>query len=390
MLARVPARSSSNASAPRSQHSFAQASRNTQLGRQTQRVTAKRSIMNYTDKSTGTKKVTLLPGDGIGPEVTESVVGIFQAAGVPVDWERFDAVENKWTHEENPLIFQEVISSIARTRVCLKAPFHTPSGAGYVSRNLKLRKALDLFANVVPVQSVPGLLTRHKNMKIDLVVVRENTQGEYSGFEQEVEPGVVQSLKVTTDSASRRVAEYAFQYAKNEGRKKVTCIHKANIQKQTDGLFLKVCREVSKNYSDITYNEMIVDNACMQMVMNPTQFDVLVLPNLYGNILTNVAAGLVGGPGVVGGANISTQGIVLFEPGARHVAQDIAGQNKANPVAMILSSTMMLRHLELADHAKKIDKAVFSVLSQGKQLTADLGGTTSTKEFTRAVIDLLE
>jgi isocitrate dehydrogenase (NAD+) len=343
-----------------------------------------KEISNYNSFK---KKITLIPGDGIGPEITESVIGIFLAADVPIEWERFDTV-GTWK-EASSSDFQEVISSIARNRICLKSPLYTPSVTGYTSRNVKLRQSLNLFAQIVPIKSVQGLVTRHKNYHIDMVIIRENTEGEYSGFEQEVQPGIVQSLKVITEYASRRIAEYAFQYAEKENRKKVTVIHKANIQKQTDGLFLKISRETSKKYPKIQYNEMIIDNACMQLVMNPNQFDVVLTPNLYGNIVTNVAAGLIGGPGIMGGANVG-ENIMLFEPGARHTAQDIAGQNRANPTAMILSATMMLKHLELFEHAKKIERAVFTVLSQGKQLTSDLGGTTSTKEFTNAVINLLD
>ena len=253
---------------------------------------------------------------------------------------------------------------------------------------MKLRTTLDLFANIVPCVSVKGLKTRFSDVNIDLVVIRENTQGEYSGFEQKVEPGVVQSLKVITEHASRRVAEYAFEYAVKENRKKVTCIHKANIQKATDGLFLRTCREVAKKYPQIQYSEMIIDNCCMQLVMNPSQFDVMLTPNLYGNIITNVASGLVGGPGITPGANVG-DGTAVFESGARHAAQDIAGMNKANPSALLLSSTMMLRYLDLPDHAKRIENAIYKVLQDGKVLTRDVGGTATTKDFTNAVIQNL-
>lgn len=343
-----------------------------------------RTIMSYT-ASKPIKRVTLIPGDGVGPEVTQSVVGIFQAADVPVDWDtfRYSDIESY-----NAEVEEKIIASIARNRVALKASLHTPVGGGYFSRNLKLRKDLDLFANVVHCRNLPNIKTRHSGMNVDLVVVRENTQGEYSGFEQQVETGVVQSIKIVTESASRRIAEYAFQYAKKDGRKKVTAIHKANIQKQTDGLFIKVCKEVAQKYPDIQYNEMIIDNCCMQLVMNPSQFDVMVTLNLYGNIIINAAAGLIGGPGVVGGANVG-EGMVVFEPGTRHVAADIAGQNKANPVAMISSAVMMLRHLDLNDHATKIENAVDKVLAEGKVKTQDLGGNSTTKEFTDAVISAL-
>jgi len=335
----------------------------------------------------GNKRVTLIPGDGIGPEVTESVLGIFQAANVPIEWEIFrNLFKNNLTHELNDVVFQELLSSIARNRVCLKGPLYTPIETPSV--NVKLRKSLDLYANIVPCANVSGLNTRHKEQAVDLVVVRENTQGEYSGFEQAVEPGVVQSLKITTDRSTRRIAQFAFEYAKRNGREKVTCIHKANIQKQTDGLFLKVCRQVAADYPAIKYNEMIIDNCCMQLVMNPGQFDVMLTPNLYGNIIANVATGLVGGPGIVGGANVG-DGIAVFEVGARHVAQDIAGQNKANPVALIQSSIMMLRYLDLPEYAKKIENAVRYVISEQKVWTGDLGGKSSTKDVTQAIIDQL-
>jgi len=271
-------------------------------------------------------------------------------------------------------------------RVALKGPLITPSPS-VTSRNLTLRTSLDLFANVVPCASIPGVQTRHTGTKIDLVVIRENTQGEYSGFEQEVAPGVVQCLKVVTDYASRRIAEYAFQYAIKNGRSKVTAVHKANIQKQTDGLFLKVCREVAQKYPNIKYTEMIIDNCCMQLVMNPSQFDVMVTGNLYGNIISNVAAGLVGGPGVVGGANIGEQ-IAIFET-ARHPALDIAGKNKANPLGLLRGATMMLKYMELPEHADRIEKAVADTISKNKLLTTDLGGQATTRQITESIISSL-
>eukprot|EP01114_Cavostelium_apophysatum_P001999 TRINITY_DN11753_c0_g1_i1.p1 TRINITY_DN11753_c0_g1~~TRINITY_DN11753_c0_g1_i1.p1 ORF type:complete len:394 (-),score=127.43 TRINITY_DN11753_c0_g1_i1:17-1156(-) len=330
------------------------------------------------------RKVTLIPGDGIGPEITESVVGIFQAADVPIQWERFDETYTESTSEE---YIKSLTGSIARNRVALKGPLYTPPTRNVTSRNLILRKSLDLFANVVPCKNIPGVKTRHSGTSIDLVVIRENTQGEYSGFEQEVAPGVVQCMKVVTDYASRRIAEYAFQYATQKGRGKVTAVHKANIQKQTDGLFLKVCREVSQKYPQIKYNEMIIDNCCMQLVMNPSQFDVMVTGNLYGNIIANVAAGLVGGPGIVGGANIG-ESLATFETGARHLAMDIAGQNKANPLGLLSGATTMLRYLDLPEYAEKIEGAVSAVIEE-KILTQDIGGKSSTKEVTQAIIDAI-
>lgn len=335
------------------------------------------------------RRITLLPGDGIGPEVTESVVGIFQAANVPIVWERFDNIFDVHTQRDSPQIFQNLIASIARNRVALKGPLYTPINTSSASRNLALRKSLDLFANVVPCVNTPGLATRHKDVHIDLVVIRENTQGEYSGHEQVVEPGVVQSLKVVTERSSRRIAEFAFEYARKEGRKKVTCIHKANIQKLTDGLFLRVCREVSEQYPDIEYGEMIIDNCCMQLVMNPSQFDVMLTGNLYGNLLANVGSGLVGGPGIVGGANFG-EDVGIFEVGARHVAADIAGMNRANPIALIESSVMMLKYLKMNSYADRIENAVKNVLTVQKVWTPDLGGTATTRDVTSAIIRELE
>jgi len=348
-----------------------------------------RTIMSCSLSKGSDRKVTLLPGDGIGPEICDSVIGVFQAANIPIRWERYDSVSFHDSFEEDPHLFQELIASIARNRICLKGPFYTPiRPPGFQSKNLKLRKQLDLFANVVPIRSIPGVPSTHRDFTIDLIIVRENTQGEYSGFEQTVAPGVVQSLKIVTEYASQRIAEYAFQLAVSEKRKKVTCIHKANIQKKTDGLFLQVCRSVAQKNPSIQFNEMIVDNACMQLVMNPTQFDILLCPNLYGHIITNVATGLIGGPGLIGGANVG-EGIALFEPGSRHVGLDIAGKNTANPIAMLHSGTMLLRHLELDEPANRIDAAIRSVITGTKIFTKDLGGNASTKDITHAIIDRL-
>jgi isocitrate dehydrogenase (NAD+) len=328
------------------------------------------------------KKVTLIPGDGIGPEIVSSVQGIFRAANVPIEWELYD-VSLKSTG--GPQISQEVVASISRNKVALKGPFYTPLLSGAPSRNLELRKALDLYAHIIPCKSFEGLTTRHAGVPIDIVVIRENTQGEYTGLEQELTPGVVQSLKVVTREASLRIARYAFEYAKNEKRKKVTAIHKANIQKLTDGLFLECCREVAKEYPEIEFGDMIIDNCCMQLVMKPQQFDVMVTPNLYGNLVTNVVAALVGGPGLAPGANVGERA-AIFESGAHHVASDIAGQDKANPTSILLSATMMLRHIDLPQYADLIENAVRSVISEKKTVTADLAGTATTKEFTNSVI----
>ncbi|PRP88126.1 isocitrate dehydrogenase (NAD+) [Planoprotostelium fungivorum] len=345
-----------------------------------------RSISAYHAHRQVTKRVTLLPGDGIGSEIADSVVGVFQAAEVPIEFERFDYKGGELG--DNSPKYREVLSSLARNGLGLKGSFFTPLGAGFVSRNVQLRKDLDLFANVVPIKNYRGINTRHSNTKVDLVIVRENMQGEYSGHEQEVDPGVVQSLKIVSEYSSRRIVEYAFQIAQSEGRKRVTCVHKANIQKATDGLFLRTFRSVAEKYPSIEAKDMIIDNCCMQLVMHPSQFDVMVTSNLYGNIIANVAGGLVGGPGIIPGANIGA-GIAIFEPGLRHSAQDIAGQDKANPTAMLLSGAEMLKYLDLNDHATRIEKAVQDVVADGKHLTRDVGGSGSTRRFTEAVIEKL-
>jgi len=315
-------------------------------------------------------------------------MGVFGAARVPIEWELFD-VKPKPESFPGPQLSQEVIASISRNKVALKGPFYTPVLSGAPSRNTELRKALDCYAHIIPCRSFEGLKTRHEGVPIDLVVIRENTQGEYSGLEQELTPGVVQSLKIVTREASLRIARYAFEYAKSEKRKKVTAIHKANIQKLTDGLFLECCREVAKDYPEIEFSDMIIDNCCMQLVMKPQQFDVMVTPNLYGNLVTNVASALVGGPGLTPGANIGDR-VAIFESGAHHVASDIAGQDKANPTGILLSSALLLRHIGLADYAQLVEGAVKQVISERRVLTSDVGGSATTKEFTKAVIDKVE
>lgn len=306
-------------------------------------------------------------------------MGILQEARAPIDFEVLDLQPNA--------ISPEVVASISRNEVVLKGPLYKTTGD--TSRNTKLRDMFNLYANVVPVKSFRSVRTRHED--VNLVIVRLNLEGEYSNMENEIVPGVVQHLKVTTEIRSRQIATYAFELARTEGRKKVTAIHKANIQKLTDGLFLETCRAVAKNYADIQYEEMIVDNAAMQMVMKPSQFDVIVTPNLYGNILTNIAVGLVGGPGLVPGVNKGKH-IAMFEPGARHTGADIAGKGIANPTAMILASTMLLRHIGLDEHAVKIEAALERVLAEKnpRRLTPDLGGSASTKEFTQAIMASLE
>ena len=330
-------------------------------------------------------KITLLPGDGIGPEVTASVVAIIECAGVEVEWEKFFVGAEAISRFGDPLP-QEVLDSILRNKVGLKGPVTTPVGTGFTSINVRLRKTLDLYANLRPVKSLPNVKTRYED--IDLIVVRENTESLYAGLEHEVVPGVVESLKIITEKASTRIAKFAFEYAVAHGRKRVTAVHKANIMKLSDGLFLKCFRDMSKQYPNILADDRIVDNLCMQLVMNPNQFDVLLLENLYGDIVSDLAAGLVGGLGVVGGANIGINGAV-FEA-VHGSAPDIAGQNKANPLALLQSAVMMLQHIGEMDAAKRILDAIMKVLDSGPQYrTADIGGTGHSSDFTTAICNAL-
>ncbi|XP_010437443.1 PREDICTED: isocitrate dehydrogenase [NAD] regulatory subunit 3, mitochondrial [Camelina sativa] len=328
--------------------------------------------------------VTLIPGDGIGPLVTGAVEQVMEAMHAPVHFERYEVRGNMRKVPE------EVIESVKRNKVCLKGGLATPVGGGVSSLNMQLRKELDIFASLVNCINVPGLVTRHEN--VDIVVIRENTEGEYSGLEHEVVPGVVESLKVITKFCSERIARYAFEYAYLNNRKKVTAVHKANIMKLADGLFLESCREVAKNYSGITYNEIIVDNCCMQLVAKPEQFDVMVTPNLYGNLIANTAAGIAGGTGVMPGGNVGAEH-AIFEQGASagNVGNDkIVEQKKANPVALLLSSAMMLRHLRFPTFADRLETAVKQVIQEGKCRTKDLGGDCTTQEVVDAVIAALE
>jgi isocitrate dehydrogenase (NAD+) len=325
-------------------------------------------------------RITLIPGDGIGPEVTEAVVRILLAAKVDIEWERHDAgvVAFDKTGETLPA---SLLESIRRNRVALKGPVTTPIGEGFTSVNVGLRKALDLYSNLRPVSNLPGVKSRYQN--IDLVIVRENTEDLYAGLEHEVVPGVVESLKIITERASTRIAKFAFEHARTFGRKRVTAIHKANIMKLSDGLFLDSIRVVARNYPDITYDERIVDAACMHLVMHPEKLDVLLLPNLYGDIVSDLCAGLVGGLGVVPGANIGEHGAV-FEA-VHGSAPDIAHKNLANPTALLLSALMMLDHIGEREKSAKIRAALTAVLEEGKVHTRDLGGSASTTEFTEAI-----
>jgi isocitrate dehydrogenase (NAD+) len=327
-----------------------------------------------------THTITLIPGDGIGPEVTEAVVRILKASGVAIDWEPHVAgiAAFERTGQALPV---ELIDSIRRNKVALKGPVTTPIGQGFTSVNVGLRKALDLYANLRPVWNLPGVESRFQG--VDLVIVRENTEDLYAGLEHEVVPGVVESLKIITEKASTRIAHFAFQHARKHGRKKVTSIHKANIMKLSDGLFIDSVRRAARDYIEIVYDERIVDAACMQLVMYPAQFDVLVLPNLYGDIVSDLCAGLVGGLGVVGAANLGSE-IGVFEA-VHGSAPDIAGKQLANPTALLLSAVLMLRHVDEGQAADRIMTALGAVLTAKAVRTRDLGGGASTLEFADAV-----
>ena len=327
-----------------------------------------------------THTITLIPGDGIGPEVTEAVVKILETAGLQVEWESHLAGVLA-LERHGATLPPELLDSIRRNKVALKGPVTTPVGGGFTSVNVGLRRELELFANLRPVWNIPTVKSRYEG--IDLVIVRENTEDLYSGLEHEVIPGVVESLKIITEAASTRVATFAFEYARKHGRTRVTIVHKANIMKMGDGLFLRSVRAVAANYPDIVCDDRIVDAACMHLVMNPEQFDVLLMPNLYGDIVSDLCAGLVGGLGVVPGANLGT-GIGVFEA-VHGSAPDIAGRSLANPMALLLSAILMLRHIDEGAMADRIMQALGAVLSEGTVRTRDLGGTASTFAFSDAV-----
>src|SRR5579885_2139275 len=331
-----------------------------------------------------THKITLIPGDGIGTEVTQAVVRILEATGVKFEWETVQAGAEAY-EKYKEYIPKELTASIERTRVALKGPITTPVGGGFASINVQLRKQFDLYANFRPVRNLPHIPTRYPD--IDLVIVRENTESLYSGLEHEVVPGVVESLKIITEKASTRIARFAFEYARKNQRKKVHAIHKANIMKLSDGLFLRSIRAVAEQYPEVEYKELIVDNACMQIVLNPQQFDVLLLPNLYGDVMSDLAAGLVGGLGVVPSGNIGDDA-AMFEA-VHGTAPDIAGKGLANPTALLLSAILMLDHLGERSAARRIEAAIESVYRDGKHLTRDVGGSAGTAEFTDAVIGAL-
>jgi isocitrate dehydrogenase (NAD+) len=329
--------------------------------------------------------ITLIPGDGIGPEVTAAVVRIFKVAGIDIDWDRHEAGVNAFKLHNQSLPVP-LLDSIKRNTVALKGPVTTPIAEGFTSVNVGLRKALDLYANLRPVRNLPGVPSRFAG--VDLIIVRENTEDLYAGLEHQIIPGVVESLKIITEKASTRISLFAFRHARANGRRLVTAIHKANIMKLSDGLFLESTRKVSHDFTDISYDERIVDAACMRLVMTPEKFDVLVLPNLYGDIVSDLCAGLVGGLGVVPGANIGEDSAV-FEA-VHGSAPDIAMKNLANPTALLLSGLMMLEHIGERPAAARIRAAVDRVLSAGSVRTLDLGGQASTTEFTDAICREIE
>jgi len=332
-----------------------------------------------------THTITLIPGDGIGPEVTDAVVRILEATGVQFTWERFAAGASAF-EKHNEYIPKELYHSIERNRVALKGPVTTPVGGGFASINVTLRQKFELFANFRPIKNLPGLETRYPD--VDLIIIRENTEGEYVGLEHEVVPGVVESLKVITRKGSTRIAKFAFEYAHKHGRKQIHAIHKANIMKMSDGLFLKCAREVGKHYPDITYGEHIIDNTCMQLVMNPYQYDTLLLENLYGDIVSDLCAAFVGGLGLVPGANLGAEA-AIFEA-VHGSAPDIAGKDIANPTALLQSSILMLRHIDEPDAADRLQAALEKAYTAKQSLTRDVGGTAGTRAFADAVIQNLE
>jgi isocitrate dehydrogenase (NAD+) len=332
-------------------------------------------------------QITLIPGDGVGPEVTAATVRAVEATGVSIDWEVANAGARALA-ETGSLLPDSVLQSLERTRVGLKGPVATPIAGGHQSVNVALRKRLDLYVNFRPVKMLPGLKSRFADLPIDLIIFRENTEDLYSGLEHEVVPGVVESLKIITKAASDRIARATFEYARREGRKKVTAVHKANIMKMSDGLFLSCCRETAVRFPEIQYNELIVDNCSMQLVMRPETFDLLVLPNLYGDIISDLTAGLVGGLGIVPGANLG-ETCAVFEA-VHGTAPDIVGKGLANPTALMQSAVLLLAHVGERAASQRLQKALHDVYLEGKRLTGDVGGSASTLQFTEAVIGHLQ
>jgi isocitrate dehydrogenase (NAD+) len=327
-----------------------------------------------------THRVTLIPGDGTGPELADALVTVIEATGVPIEWERRQAGLDVMEEYGTPLP-EPVLESVRRNKVAIKGPITTPVGSGFRSVNVALRKELDLYACLRPARSIKGVRSRYED--IDLVVVRENTEDLYAGIEHMVGPDAAESIKIITRAASERIVRFAFTYARRQGRHKVTAVHKANIMKLSDGLFLRVAREVAEEYPDIEFEERIVDNMCMQLVQKPELYDVLVLPNLYGDIVSDLAAGLIGGLGVAPGANIGEKAAV-FEP-VHGSAPKYAGQNKVNPTALLLSGVLMLQHLGEQEAAERVYAAVAAVIGEGREVTYDLGGSAGTREMARAI-----
>ncbi len=328
--------------------------------------------------------VTLIRGDGIGPEIADAVSTILEAARAPIAFEEAVVGREAEKTEGDPLP-ERVIAAIRKNKVALKGPVGTPIGKGFSSVNVRIRKALDLYANLRPVKNVPGVASRFQN--VDLVIIRENTEDLYSGLEHTVVPGVVESLKIITEAASTRIARFAFEYARRHGRRRVTAIHKANIMKLSDGLFLDCFRRVAEQYPEILADDRIVDAACMRLVMSPEMFDMLLLENLYGDIVSDLAAGLVGGLGVVPGANLGPE-VAVFEA-VHGNAPDIAGKNSANPTALLLSTILMLRHLALDALADRVEKALLATIAAGIK-TPDIGGSAGTKQFATAIAERLQ
>lgn len=326
--------------------------------------------------------ITLIPGDGIGPEITEAAKIAIEATGVKINWDVVNAGSDFIETEGTPLP-QKVIDSIKKNKIALKGPITTPIGTGFRSVNVTLRKELNLYANLRPAKTIKGVKSRYDN--VDLVIVRENTEDLYAGIERQIDENTAETIKIITRGASEKIAKYSFDYAVKEGRKKVTAVTKANICKLTDGLFLESVRTIAKNYPNIQYDEILVDNLCMQLVINPEIFDVLVMPNLYGDIVSDLAAGLIGGLGVASGANIG-EGLAIFEP-VHGSSPNLKGLNKANPTALILSASLMLSYINEDKAAKALSNAVMNVIEKGEKTTFDIGGTASTLEMAEAIAE---
>jgi len=337
------------------------------------------SRRDYSDSAP--RKVTLIPGDGIGPEISNAVKNIFAAANAPIEWEEVDVTPVRGLDGKTQ-IPESAIQSVNTNKVGLKGPLATPIGKGHVSLNLTLRRTFNLYANVRPCRSLEGYKTAYDD--VNLITIRENTEGEYSGIEHVVVDGVVQSIKLITRDASTRIANFAFDFAKANKRKKITAVHKANIMRRSDGLFLDCCRIAAANNPEIQYEEQFLDTTCLNMVKDPSQFDMLVMPNLYGDILSDLCAGLIGGLGLTPSGNIGENGVAVFEA-VHGTAPDIEGQDKANPTALLLSGVMMLRHLEMNSYADKIEAATFKTIAEGKKITGDLGGSAKCSEYTAEI-----